>query len=87
MIKAQNNYVILTQVQKSNENKTESGIILPTIVEDKDTTGWANVHAASEGSKYKPGDLVIFNKYVPVQFVLEKVQYLAVKETDIIAIL
>lgn len=82
-----NNYLILTQFDKRTE-EMRGGLVVPiSIIEEKDTTSWAKVHAACEGSGYKVGMTVIFSKFVPIQFRLEEIEYLACKESDIICII
>ena len=85
-MKAQNSYLLLVGVEKK-EDKTSGGIILPSIIEDKDTTASAEIHEAPEGSVYKKGQVILFSKYLPVQFTLENKSYMAVKEQDVIAVL
>lgn len=87
-MKPQNNYLILKDFEDATADKTtESGIILPSLIENKDTCAWADIVAVNDNSKYKIGQRVIYSKYIPVQFYLDKIMYTAIKETDVICVL
>ena len=78
---------------KDNEEMS-TGIILPTSYEEKSQIGevvkvgsgrlFDNGH--TEPLKVKEGDIVLFNKYSTVEFVLDNVKYLVLREEDIISI-
>ena len=80
----QNDYIICTP--KKSEEKTKSGILLVKEGIDQETLGWGTVHAACEGSKYKKGQEVLFNKYIPVEWKIGKESFYSFKEDEIVAI-
>lgn len=86
-MKPQNGYLILVWADEPVEKETQSGLILPSNIEDKDTTGWGDIDTVCENSKYEKGQRVIFSKYIPVQFKIEEKLYIAIKESDVIAVL
>jgi co-chaperonin GroES (HSP10) len=87
-MKAQNGYLILEIPQK--ETETKSGILLPIVgsdgLNDSGSTATAKICAIPDSSTYQVGQLVVFNKYVPIIFEFEEKAYIAVKDTEIIAI-
>jgi chaperonin GroES len=80
----------------SKEEITKSGIVLPDTV-DKDRPEKGEVIAVGPGKNLdngqlapmhvKIGDQVLFKKYSPDEFVVDKEEYLVVSEGDIIAII
>ena len=83
----QNGYIILIQFDKRTE-EVRGGIIVPiSVIEDSDVTGHAIIHAVSAGSKYKVGQVIVFSKFVPINFRLKDKEFLAIKESDVIAII
>ena len=71
------------------EEKTASGIILSTANKEKSVI--AEVIAAGPGTDdvkvtVKPGDKVITDKYAGTKVTLEDVEYIIVKQADILAI-
>jgi len=84
-------------VKALEENKTTvSGIVLPDTVE-KERSEKGEVLAIGTGKlldngtrapmSVKPGDKVIFKKYSPDEIKVDGVDYLVIKEEDIIAII
>jgi len=77
------------------EEKTEGGIILPNTAQEKPQKG--EVVAAGPGKKsdsgetipmeVKKGDKVIYGKYSGTEFTFEGVEYLIMRESDILATL
>ena len=72
------------------ETTTASGIIIPDTAQEKPQKG--NVVALGNGKKDEPmtvkvGDEVLYGKYSGTEFSYEGVDYLIMKESDILAIL
>jgi len=72
------------------EEKTSGGIIIPDTAKEKPQRG--EVIAAGPGKDgnlltVKEGDIVLYGKYAGQQLDLEGVEYLIVKEDEILAIL
>jgi len=75
------------------DEKTEGGIILPDTAQEKPQKG--EVVAAGPGKKsdsgdtipmeVKKGDTVIYGKYSGTEFTFEGVEYLIMRESDILA--
>ena len=86
---ARNRHLILTKVNELEEKKTKSGLVIPSMVEDKDTTAWGDVYECEDrpDQEYKKGDRVIFAKYIPVIFLLEDQEFWVITESDVIAVL
>ena len=75
--------------QAEAETKTASGIIIPDTAQEKPQKG--NVVAVGKGTKENPitvkvGDSVLYGKYAGTELQLEGVDYLMMKENDILAI-
>lgn len=80
----------------SQEEKTESGILLPSIA-SKERPEQGKVIAVGPGRKtssgkvippeVKPGDMVLFTKYGPNEVKVGDKEYLIAKQEDILAIL
>lgn len=76
------------------EEKTSGGIVLPDTAKDKPQEG--EVVAVGTGRildngtkvplEVKVGDRVIFSKYSGTEFKLEGVEYLVLRESDILAV-
>ena len=71
------------------EEKTASGIIIPDTAKEKPQRG--KIIAAGPGTKENPvtlkaGDIVLYGKYAGTELQHEGVDYLIMKESDILAI-
>jgi chaperonin GroES len=71
------------------EEKTSSGLIIPDTAKEKPQRGI--VVAAGPGKKDEPttvktGDNVLYSKYGGTEITLDGVEYLIMRETDILAI-
>ena len=70
------------------EEKTKSGIIIPDTAKEKPQQG--TVIAAGPGLKkdepmtFKKGDIVIYGKYSGTEITFEGIDYLIMKESDIL---
>ncbi len=72
---------------KKQEQKTESGIVLPeTASEDRPQIGEVKAIGESEKIKVKVGDDVIFAKYSGTEVKIDKQEYLILKSEDILAV-
>ena len=72
------------------ETKTSGGIIIPDTAKEKPQRG--HVVAVGTGKKDEPmtvknGDVVLYGKYPGTEINLEGVDYLIMRESDILAIL
>lgn len=71
------------------ETKTASGIIIPDTAKEKPQKG--KVVAVGPGTKDEPvtvkvGDMVLYGKYAGTELKLDGVDYLIMRESDILAI-
>ena len=71
------------------EEKTSSGLIIPDTAKEKPQRGI--VVAAGTGKKDEPvtvksGDTVLYGKYAGTEIQIEGVDYLIMRESDILAI-
>jgi len=76
-------------VPDAAETKTSSGIIIPDTAKEKPQRG--TVVAVGNGTKENPmtvktGDQVLYGKYAGTELQHEGVDYLIMKESDILAI-
>ena len=72
------------------ETKTASGIIIPDTAQEKPQKG--KVVATGKGTKEAPitvevGDKILYGKYAGTELNYEGVNYLIMKESDILAII
>jgi chaperonin GroES len=72
------------------ETKTASGIIIPDTAQEKPQKG--KVIAVGNGTKENPitvkvGDKILYGKYSGTELKYESVDYLIMKESDILAII
>ena len=72
------------------ETKTASGIIIPDTAKEKPQKG--TVVAVGPGTKDEPltvkvGDTVLYGKYSGTELKLEGIEYLMMRESDILAII
>ena len=75
---------------KAAETKTAAGIYIPETHKEKPQEG--KVIAVGPGTKDEPmqvkaGDEVIFGKYAGIEVTVDSVNYIIVKQSDILAIL
>ena len=72
---------------KSPDEKTKGGIILAKKDEDKQDTG--TVIAVAKGNwvedDFKVGDVLVYQKYGPVEFTHEKEKYVIVHADEVLA--
>ena len=71
------------------ETKTASGIIIPDTAKEKPQKG--TVVAVGPGKKdepmtVKPGDEVLYGKYSGTEITIDGINYLIMRESDIVAI-
>jgi len=93
-IKPLSDHILIGPIKE--EEKTESGILLPETAE-KEKPEQGQVVAVGPGKKdksgnyisleVKPGDKVLFTKYGPTEIKIEDKEYLIAKEEDILAII
>jgi chaperonin GroES len=72
------------------ETKSAGGIIIPDTVKEKPQRG--SVIAVGAGKKDEPmtvkvGDSVLYGKYAGTEFEFDGVEYLIMRESDIVAII
>lgn len=82
--------VLIIPEKKVDKNKTESGIFLPeSSVNEGDRSQIGKVVAVgdNESLKIKKGQRVIYNKYSGTEVVMEGIEYLIVKNEDILAVI
>ena len=71
-------------VRETAEAKTASGLFLPDNAKEK--PAYATVQVVGPDVKsVKKGDKIIFKEYAPTELKIENVEYLIVKEEDILA--
>lgn len=71
------------------EEKSKGGIIIPDTAKEKPQRGI--VFAAGPGKKDEPvtvkaGDTVLYGKYAGTEITIEGIEYLIMRESDIVAI-
>lgn len=66
------------------EEKTASGIFIPDTVQEKPLRG--TVIAANKDSELKEGDKVIYNKFAGTEMTIDNINYLLLKDDDILLI-
>lgn len=83
--------VVLTMV--AAEETTKSGIVLPGSAKEKPQTAevvavgpGGNIDGKEVTMSVKAGDKVIFSKYAGTEVKLDGVEYIIVKQNDILAI-
>jgi len=72
------------------ETKSAGGIIIPDTVKEKPQRG--TIVAVGAGKKDEPmtvkvGDTVLYGKYAGTEFEFDGVEYLIMRESDIVAII
>ncbi len=72
------------------EEKTAGGIIIPDTAKEKPQKG--SVVAVGAGKKDEPmtvkvGDTVLYGKYAGTEITIDSVNYLIMRESDIVAII
>lgn len=81
---------------KPADKESEGGIILPEMRKEKPMEGTViavgDGHVQMHTQEMRPtrvivGDKIIFNKYAGVEIVLDKIEYVMLREEDILAIM
>jgi chaperonin GroES len=72
------------------EEKTAAGIIIPDTAKEKPQKG--TVVAVGNGKKDEPmtvktGDVVLYGKYAGTEITIDGINYLIMRESDIVAII
>lgn len=88
--------ILIEALRELKHNKTAGGIMIPETV-SKERPEQGKVVAVGEGRrteegkliapKVKVGDVVLFSKYGPDEIKIDGVEYLIVKEENILAII
>ena len=82
---------IIVKEIKPKENKTKSGIILPTSVKEQPVE--AKVVAIGQGGKLdgneiemqiSVGDIILFHKFSSAEFLYENEEYLILRQIDVL---
>jgi chaperonin GroES len=78
-----------------DEEKTKGGIIIPDTAKEKQAEG--EIVAVGKGKKtedgklvephVKPGERVLFSKYAGTEFKMDEVEYIVMKEDDILGVI
>ena len=76
------------------ESETKSGIILPTVAQDKAQEGvvvavgdGTTAEGKDIGMKVKVGDKVIYSKYAGNEIEIDEKKYVILRQADILAVL
>ncbi len=79
---------------KEAESETKSGIILPTVAQDKSQEGkviaigsGVTFDGKDVGMMVRPGDKVVFSKYAGNEIEADGKKFIIVRQADILAIL
>ena len=76
--------VVLQQLDA--EETTKSGIILPDSAKEKPAEGKV-MAVGKDVTEVKAGDTVLYSKYGPTEIKIDDVEYMVVKEEDILAVM
>lgn len=91
-IKPLGDHIVIKVIE--NEEKTESGIVLPETAKEKPQQGEVVAVGSGEivdGKKIplevKVGDKVIYSKYAGTEVKLDGEEYLIIRQSDVLAII
>ncbi len=76
---------ILIKIKTSDE-KTAGGIVIPQAAQEKTQEGIVESVGDSPDIKVKKGDVVIYDKYAGTQIKIDDIEYLILKNEDILAV-
>lgn len=76
---------ILIKIKTSDE-KTAGGIVIPQTAQEKTQEGIVESVGDSPDIKVKKGDVVIYDKYAGTQIKIDEIEYLILKNEDILAV-
>ncbi len=91
-----NSMIFVQQHKQVVEDKSEGGIVLPKSAQKQQQTNdgiishvalWRDNHGDRVNEEYKVGQRVIFGEYAGAPIVVDGETYMAMKESDIIAVL
>jgi len=72
------------------EQKTASGIIIPDTAKEKPQKGTiiaVGPGTSEEKMEVKPGDTVLYGKYAGTELTIDNIDYLIMKQSDILAVI
>lgn len=72
---------------KTSEEKTAGGIVIPQAAQEKTQEGIVESVGDSPDIKVKKGDVVIYDKYAGTQIKIDDLDYLILKNEDVLAVI
>lgn len=78
-----NRYIIVKKAKE--EEVTNSGIIIRVGDEEDDKPVWQGTIVESAVPEHAVGDVILFNRFVPIEFTFNDEEVLAITSDDIIA--
>ena len=80
-----NDFLIIKRAKP--EDVTKSGIILLGDAQEETQVIWQGEVMDSSNEEYQKGSNVLFSRYLPFEFELDGEKYVALKSTDVLAII
>jgi len=77
---------VVIRYSEEQEEKTAGGIYVPDVAKEKPQKGTVDA-VGSEVKEVKPGNQVLFDKYSGSKIKIDNVEYLIVKEEDLLGII
>ena len=82
-----NGKILIKEIEKKKENKTESGIFLPENDKvERVSVVEGEILNVSDGVEVETGQNVVISRYGGMEIEIEKEKYLIINEEDILAI-
>lgn len=67
-----------------SDDRTVGGIVIPDAAKQKSV--WGDVVSAGKSEDVSAGDRVLFGRHAGTEFVVDGVEYLALRESDVLAV-
>ena len=77
---------VVVKYSEEDMEKTAGGLYVPDVAKEKPSKGTVTA-VGSEVKEVKTGNTVLFDKYTGSKIKLEEVEYLIVKEEDLLGII
>lgn len=77
---------VVVKYSEEEMEKTAGGLYVPDVAKEKPQKGTVDA-VGSEVKEVKPGNVVLFDKYSGSKIKIDDVEYLVIKEEDILGII
>ncbi len=86
MITPKNKNILIKPIEDTI-TETESGLVLPSIVEGEESAMAKGEVVATDSDIVNTGDIILFSKFIPLDIEVDKQKYIILKEDGVLAVI